>query len=587
MSLIETDIAKYLAVDYPKHAEYPNTVQIAEAIQVHSRGNSPAHLLDLDRPNEDPKYKAYRTNKLLYSPKTKSKWGQISKTTDKIAMAEDWGIHFPEPLPTATGNTLEDYCTKDYPIFDSVQNWYFTVAKKKMEEDPNAVCVVYAEPTKNQTEYAKPIAYIYNSENVIDFVEGELCAILTKEKSIITVGQSQSREGDIYLFFDRETMIKAVQIGDSRKRTFEYTVTNHNIGYMPAFRLGGIIEKYENGQIIYKSFYDDAIPDFNEALARYSDHQVNMAMHLHPDRWEMATTPCKVCNGNGHLMDKGHKKGCTNCGGAGMVAVKTPFGVTTINPAVKIGVDQSAAIPTPPMGYANRPIESLNFLKIECNDLIQSGFNSLNLGFLNNEPEINSGIAKVMDRQELNAFFRTIARHIVENNLRPIFFFINEWRYPLLANRDKQMPIVTVPTRFDIISADLISQRLKIAIDGKFNPVLLAKLQVEYAENEFGKDSLEAKKIKTIFELDPLPSLTSVEKNELMLNSSFSGTDYESYVLSVNIYPFVERAINENKDFLDMDYAAKMGILEAYISEITAKKNANIIPMFNSLGETA
>lgn len=587
MQITEQDIVKYLATDYPRHAEYENTKQIAEAIQVHSRGNSPAHLLELDRPNEDPKYKAYRTNKLLYSPKTKSKWGQISKTTDKIAMAEDWNIAFPEPLPTTTGNTLEKYCTKDYPIFDSVENWYFTVAKKKMEEDPNAVCVVYAEPTILQTEYAKPIASIYNSENVIDFIEGEFCAIVTNEKSIITVNGNKYREGDIYLFFDRQTMIKAVQIGDKKTRTFEYTVTNHNIGHLPAFRLGGIIEKYENGQIVYKSFYDDAIPDFNEALARYSDHQVNMAMHLHPDRWEMATTQCKVCSGNGHSMVGGHKKACTNCGGAGMIAVKTPFGVTTINPAVKISVDQTTAIPTPPMGYANRPIESLNFLKIECNDLIQSAFNSLNLGFLNNEPEINSGIAKVMDRQELNAFFRTIARHIVENNLRPIFYFINEWRYPLLAKRDDQLPIVTVPTRFDIISADLISQRLKIAIDGKFNPVLLAKLQVEYAENEFGKDSLEAKKIKTIFELDPLPSLSSLEKNELMLNSSFSGTDYESYVLSVNIYPFVERAINENKDFLILDYAAKMSILESFVSEITAKKTANIVPIFNSIGKTA
>jgi hypothetical protein len=86
-----------------------------------------------------------------------------------------------------------------------------------------------------------------------------------------------------------------------------------------------------------------------------------------------------------------------------------------------------------------------------------------------------------------------------------------------------------------------------------------------------------------IFSLDPLPNLTVTEKNEIMINSSQPGTDYRDYVLSINLPGFVERAINENENFLDLEYLDQMKVLEKYLDE-TAKKETAVIPLVNNKG---
>jgi hypothetical protein len=588
--ITEKDIQDYLAPDYPKHSNWKKTVDIAKSLQVHSKGICPDEILKLDRPNEPEKYKEYRRNKLVFSPKTKSKWGQISATTDKIAMAEDWGINFPPSPPKVVSvETLEEYTTKNYPYFDSIKNWYFTVGKKAMEDDPNGIIAVYPIDIKvpiNPTEYRKPFAFIYPSHTIIDFREGEFCAILCDEKTLVTSNKIKVREGRKYLFFDRDTMILSEQYGDLKDNTFLNTVIDHNIGYMPAFKLGGIVESFEDNQIVYNSFYAPVLPDFNEALARYSDHQVNMALHLHPDRWEMATSECKVCSGVGKINREGKSQPCKNCDGVGMVTVKSPFGVTTIKPSIKDGPSNVTAIPTPPAGYVVRPIETIAFLKQEVADLIQSGFDSLNLGLINKEPEVNSGIAKGLDRQEARAFYGTLSRHMVENNLNPIFFFTNEWRYGIILSfkeREEQMPIINIPTRFDIMTAEIAAQRLKLAIESNFDSTGTTRMNIEYFEKELGKDAPEVKKMKVISKLDPLPNYTPTEKNDLMINAAVAGAKYEDYFLSINIHALVERAINEEDDFLDLDYEEQVFILEGYVKDKLFKGSSNV-PIVNEDG---
>jgi hypothetical protein len=53
-----------------------------------------------------------------------------------------------------------------------------------------------------------------------------------------------------------------------------------------------------------------------------------------------------------------------------------------------------------------------------------------------------------------------------------------------------------VPAKFDIALSDILVQRVKTAVDGNFNPLLINALQIQYAENELGKEHPSVKKLK-------------------------------------------------------------------------------------------
>jgi hypothetical protein len=592
--ITEQDILKYLDPNFPEHQKYQETIAIARALQVHSKGEYPEDLLDADRPGEEPTYKAYRTNKLFFSPITKGAWGKISSTTDKIRLAEDWKIEFKDPKgAVAKGESLKEYTEENYPLFDSLVNWFFTLGKKRMEDDPNGAIAVYPiQNASHQTDYVSPFTFIYPSECIIDFEENNFCAILCKEKSLVTQNRQQVREGRIYLFFDRDTMIKSVQFGDINKPEFNHEITNHNIKYMPVWKFGGIVKSFEDNMLLYDSFFSPVLAGFNEAICRYSDHQVNMVKHLHPKEWGLVTSECRVCKGSKVIQERNYKgsmeqKSCPECHGLGGVQVETPWMKTLVNPATKIGPGNNAvsSISGPPGGYLERPMDSIAFLKQEYKDKIQEGYDSLNLGFINQVPLDTSGISKSYDRQEMNAFFSTMASHIIENILSPCYYFISKWRYPFLSENDlsDNLPKIKVPAKFDIAISDILVQRVKTAVDGNFNPLLINALQIQYAENELGKEHPTVKKMIATFSLDPLPNLTVTEKNEIMVNSAQPGTDYRDYVLSINLPGFIERAINEDEGFLDQSYIDQMKVLDKYVEEIAAKES-KVIPIVNNQG---
>lgn len=101
-------------------------------------------------------------------------------------------------------------------------------------------------------------------------------------------------------------------------------------------------------------------------------------------------------------------------------------------------------------------------------------------------------------------------------------------------------------------------------------------MEIQYAKSEFGEDCTEAKIIKTIYELDPLPNKTDDEKMSIL---SSKGTTDAKYILSCNLSGFVNRAIHENESFLDLKYVEKMEILSKYVQEIIDENKKAIVPI--------
>jgi hypothetical protein len=579
-------INKYLTdpIHQPRHEFYNRSVEIHEMLEAHSKGKYPAKVIEVVRPNETTEQKAYR--KEVFTPITKTYFSKVVTTIGKISRAEDWGIDWPAEEGVFKVNSFKEYTEKDYPYFDSLINWFFTVQLREMCDDPNGVIAVFPmaklDP-KNDTELYRPFTYWFGSERVIDYKEGSLAVLLSDEKSILKHGDVEVKDGAIYYIFDTDSWTKAIQIGQKTDYQFEYEIAPHNIGHLPCFKIGGIIEEFKCGEMLYDSFVGDCIPYWNEALRRYSDLQVQMALHVHSEKWEIADTPCKVCNESGTITtmkgDKPSKSACGTCGGSGSITKRGPFNVKSIKPIQKTGINDSAAIPTPPMGYILKPIEDTEFINKIKIENIKEGLAAINLEFLMNEPEINSGVAKSYDRQEMNVYFYNIAYHIVNNILRPSYYLNGKWRYGKQASDEqimKAMPQITVPTKFDIVSAEIIAHRIALAKDANLNPALNTGMEIEYAKAEFGDDCIEAKIIKTVYDLDPLPNKTEEEKMIILSNR---GTTEAKYILSSNLSAFINRAVNENDKFLDMNYAQKAEVLDKYVQDISKENKKNVIPI--------
>lgn len=586
--MITDELLQQYFVEKPPHSlHWPNAVAIATALQNHTKDDFPASLLDKARPNEETKYKDYRRE--VYEPVTKSTVEKVQNTLCKIERAEDWSIKYEEPDESPT--SLQTYCEKSFPYFDTVTNWFFTIGIQRMIDDPNAVIVILPLNLDDPDNILrKPSPIIYPSSTVLNYLEGDSCVILDETKSDVKVGDKLVNDGNIFHFFDTAQYIKAVQFGKKDDYTFQLFEYVHNIGFMPAFKMGGKVKEFKDGSLLYESFISSCIPYWNEAIRRYSDHQANMVIHLHPKQWEMRDTPCKACNGSGRIQVKINipmgtrmdNQSCSACNGTGMTTTESPFGKIIVNPIKRNQADTSQPI-TPPGGYITRDIASIDFLKKEVQDDLKAGLAAINLEFLMKEPEVNSGVAKSYDRQEMNTFFYSIARHVVENIIKPAYFFINEWRYTYLTpeKRGAQLPKINVPTKFDLITAEIASERLNTAIIGKFDKSLINRLQTEYARKEFGEDCIEARIIEVTYELDPLPNLTIDEKMTVL---SSNGCSQDDFVLSCKLSGFVVRAMEENEDFLDLEYAEQMVILQKYVDEVAMAKAAGIVGLVGADG---
>lgn len=566
-----------------RHKYYKDSVDMYEDLKVHSDGVYPCRLLDVARPNEESVYKEYRKD--VYEPITKTFWGKILNTLAKIRRAEDFDIDFKSD--TSNGKAFKEYCTQSFPIFDSIENWFFTFGIKTKCNDANGVYAVIPlekQDINNDTELWRPFVVTFNSPQVLMFKQA-YCILEDCEKSKYQKGDVK-KEGKIIHAIDTEVYQKYDQTNETDSGEPIFTLVReivHNFGYMPAFKVGGKINEFESNEILYDSHIADCMPFWNEAIRRYSDHQVNMVLHLHPDAWEIADSECPTCKGKGKITEidgkRTHTSTCGRCNGGGNVTVKTPFGRKIIRPAQQVGVNGTVNIPTPPMGYANRDIDSIAFLKQEYKDDIRDGLAAINLENLMNEPMVNSGVAKVMDKQEQEAFLYDFFRDCVFNNLTPIYYFCAKWMFGATMSEEeimKLIPVIELPQNFSIINSDALALSVRNSIDGKFNPLITANLELQYAKKEMGEESLQVLFLENMLILNPLPNKTVDEK---LADLTAKVITQEAYIISENLYSFLVRANESNKKFFELPYYDKMKVIEGYANEIVAKNKAVIIPI--------
>ena len=401
------------------HFFYKKSVEKAEAFLPHAEGTYPEALIGDRRPNEPLEVQEYR--KKIWKPKTKPTFGRIISSLGKIRRSADWSINWPEvEFPRIReGQTLEDYCDKNFPYLDSVTNWAFAVLLKKYLIDPNAVCLMLPLTFEvADTDFREPYPFLYGAAEVIDFVPDDYVLIRNPQGAIYYTEKGKMKEGRSFFYIDTVNVERWDQI--NTKGDMKVAVSYaHNLPEVPFRKLGAIIENAEGFNHLHASRIEDILPELDEAVREYSDLQAGVVGHAYAERWEYSQNECPKCKGQLTMpnprwndnCDCPKTVDCDRCHGKGYVATG-PYSKVIIRP-MNNAIEGQANVPTPPIGYVKKDIDILNYLRDSVKIHIYDGLAAINFQFLEQAPLNQSGTAKEVDKDEFNNTVHAIAEDIV------------------------------------------------------------------------------------------------------------------------------------------------------------------------------
>lgn len=554
------------------HKTYNETVCLTSELKVHADGIYPQLLIEQRRPSESLSVKDYR--KTIWKPITKPIIGKVITSLNKIRRSSDWSIQFTNEVPKsiAEGEALSDYCDKKFPYFDSVTNWAFNVLLRAYVVDPNALICIY--PIREElppNTYIRPFPNIFYSEQVIEYVKDDYAVVKSTDK-VQYDANNATAWGDVYYIITTQSVQRYEQIlGDrSMKLAWEYV---HGLGELPVEKTKGIFKRACDTDFIFESRLSVMIPRLDEALREYSDLQAEVVQHIFSEKWEFVTDECKTCKGRGYVQSTGFAGGeivCTSCSGTG----NKPRGPYT-NLQIKPPMAGEATLPTPPIGYVQKDVSIVDIQDKRIDKHLYCALSAINMQFLEDTPLSESGVAKEVDRDELNNFVNSIAEDLVAI-LDKVVHFINEMRYSIvIADKQKRMgmlPTINVPEKFDILSTTYLETELQNVKANNLNPVIINALEVEYANKKFSADPSVRERVSLMLSLDPLAGISEDDK---MTRLSNKGINMESYVISCNLQEFIQRAENENQDFLQLPTVKQQEIIKQYATELTDSQSAN------------
>ena len=575
-------IKKYL-VDNVKGASYAQALDITEHLRFHFDGfeenvrnhqaENPyfAKLIDERRPGEPLHIKDYRRK--IYVSKTKQPCFKVLNSLKKIVKAEDWKIDHSKvetPPRIIEDETLERYTKEYYPIFGSVESWAYNVAIKDMLRDPNAAVVVMPLTYNVEAnEYLKPYSHIIPSKRVLDYVQGEFIVFISDE----TYTWKDKKGGihkDQYIY----AMDEATTWRIEKKDQDSFTITvmqEHNIGKLPAWRIGGVIKEVIDNTILFESFINPMLPSLDSAAREWSDLDAEVVQNIFSTMWYIAGQECKTCKGTGSVSKAGGQSTCGACEGEGTL-LKSPYKDIVVK---KQSLDD-ANTPIPPAGYVQKDTTIVTVQDTRIKNHIIEALASLNMEFLADTPLNQSGTAKEVDRDELNNFVYGVAQWLVTGVIEPVYKFIAAYRYTGVLGEDAvkalraMQPAITIPERYDLLSQDVLISQLAKAKDAGIDSTIISELQTDFINKRFKEQPDVRKKIVLVQKLNPFNSLDPEAVSNLALTGQITKEDA---ILAIYINAFIEEAILDDRDFLDREISEQRAIIKAKAVE-KAKANS-------------
>lgn len=488
------------------HKYYDKAKAHQKEMAVHVSGDSPGQLLKKQRPNEPDDILDYRID--IWQPITKPEYGKIQAVINRIFNPRYYSIDFKDrPARIPEDADLEKYLLENYPYYRSYLVFIQQVLLPKMLEDPNAVCVIKplyfetGDEFSNEIKDVNPIPQIFLSDRLLDFMPGKYYVIdLTDYEKHKHVNAPQK----IQIITETQFIIYDKSVKDAE-------VTDHNLGFPPVFRLGGVICEDEY-PYVYESFISAIVPHWNKAVMLQSDLDAQIVLHAYLERWEYQSVDCGHCGGTGKeppppggYPDDYKEHTCSVCNGSGFIA-RSPFQAFTINPQ---SVAPGETLPIPPAGYIEKSTEIITLIDGFIDKYIKNGFKAVNMDIVNEVGEVQSGIAKTIDRQDLDAFLQNISNHLFDYVIPNIIEYTISWIYVstgALGKVEEYEYSIIKPARFDVMSVQYLMDEFKQAREAGADTTVLNGMQISLVEKMF--TGMDRQKLVASIRLNPLSGVS-------------------------------------------------------------------------------
>lgn len=560
-----------------RHEGYHKTVELYHSVKRHAQGDKQIELITERRPSESDDIKAYR-EKILVAITKGEGVGLVINALGKIRRSSDWMIKYPQETNNINDKeTLEQYCEKNFPFYQSVTYWAFTALLKEYVTDANAVILVTPlVKVKSASDYLKPVCLIFNSPDVYELTDDE--ALLKSSEKAYFDTDDQKWKGNVYYHVTTEKITRLAETkgGKALSNTLEI---EHKFGVLPIVKTKGIYSEIIGNTPIFESRLSPMIPRLDEFMREYSDCQSEIVQHLNSRFWTTFTQDCTTCMFDGMSTGK-IKKGnknvvCPDCGGSTKI-VQSPY-KTMVARAPKTNMGEQKVSGTDLAGFITYDTAIVKIQMERLDAHMYKAFCAIAMQHLYQMPLNTSGYKKELDMDESITFITNVAEDMI-NVLDKIYFFINEWRYAdhitNVEKRRKMLPTIPVPQRFDIISTDYLMQELGKAKTANINPLIIRTMEAEIISKKFGTEPEIRDALVNVLELDPLPSY-SVDEKLSMLQSN--GITEEDFIISCNIQSFVKRAKEEDEKFYEKKFEDKMDKMKEFAQEIMSAEKEEII----------
>jgi len=527
---------------------YEDWSEVRETMFVHTRGKKPGRILTERRPNEDPEIKKYR--EMIYEPITK---GSIQKAIDKL-----YRIFQNANFSIQVSDELNAYLS----TVKFNENFFYSYIQKfvvpRMIEDPNGwiLWIPTGEGLTNPSVKVDVEPLIIGTDQIKYIDRYSITWIDYKEKSRIKKSNKMVDEGLVYYTMTTDTFYKHVQYGDDRKLQFEIIpIYVHNIGKVPGCVLGGDLtpEKY------FESYFSAFVPFANEAIRQYSDWQGVMTTSAFPYREEVGETcDAKGCrDGIIYDSDNDEHDTCRRCNGTGRIVSRSPFGVFIREKGNAAFSGESSSEPL--IRFISPPVDIIQYSGDAWQILLKKAEDALHLNLID---EAQSGVAKIIDREDSFAQLTKISNNIFDEIIYKSLVYVEAYRNVT----NPQAPNIIKPISFSMKTEWDLMQEIINLTDRNAPVSFLIETTKDLARKRFSGNKAVSRLVEVLVSYDPIYTISAKDKISMMQSGII---EKEDVLKSLHAYKALTTIVAQNGT----------AVLEEPISDIFAMIDAFLAPM--------
>lgn len=531
----------------------------------HTRKRDMGDLITKRRPNETEETKEYRMATFEHHT-----LNIFQRALERI-QAYFTQINYSKNIPSELAELLSK---KNYQGL-SFDSFFGKLVTRRNIEDSNGYLVWWAANVGVIDEPIRLEPILVLSKNIHH--EGEdYITWLSHEKSEVIVNKESKKEGKVYFIASDRGQYKLIQFGKKEDEKFRielhYDYGDYEIKTF--FLLGGdeaseLNEETNEDVPYFTSYLSAAIPTANDCLRQYSDHSAVVVTCAHPFK-EIDGVDCRACEGDGRLRQDGVPKRdwniCTNCQGTGKEVSQSPFGYL-IRPTKEGygGMEGENKSADPVLRFISAPVDNIKYMGDLYDKYYEKTEKALNLLKVEDS---QSGVAKEIDREALEAFLRKIYDNIfslMESSMKV--------KLVLELGNTVDNPVIVKPDSYKPKFESDWAQELRELIDGKAHPLLIANTTEKLFKAKFASDKKMLKIVDFMLVIDPFFALTEDQKNSVIGNGRSEDSDmrkstYGAQLLNeickeVGELNFVKMEFKDLKKRFDSLYNERFGLIES------------------------